>query len=295
MSDRSSSTKGAHVLSQRGPVRPGMADPTPQGRIEAPLRRRLSRTFLLGAILLALVALAPPGEAHISSEHGMITVHNSEDGPATETIECQFWVRGEGMSADNGTISAAHQLGGPSAHSHSLGAWTGTPDGNGTFSFLAGPFTLHDSGDDWEIHVSVVAAEGSHGVPAAFLDYTACIVCPHDLALEVLPDGPIRLEWTGTEEADIYVIDRREFEEFGFGAREEIARTEETTFTDTTTLPGETYQYFVMANGTDEAGQHEVSCGSAQATAIPYFGAIGGVLASAGVIAAYAVLRRRRD
>lgn len=109
--------------------------------------------------------------------------------------------------------------------------------------------------------------------------------CPEDLTADAGVGG-IRLSWSPAEGADGYRVYR-------YTAAWEyipLGETTQTTFTDDTAAAGLTYSYRVRAF--NEAGE-SIGCESAEATAIPFFGApLLTALAFAGSLGAFAWMRR---
>lgn len=105
------------------------------------------------ATAMAVASLGSPALAH-EDGHGELTFHDGEDEvgqgsadvaqPPVE-LSCRFWIEGATMSHGTGTIEATPSI--PSSDlSATLGTWTASEDGNGTYSFEAGPFTLPETG-----------------------------------------------------------------------------------------------------------------------------------------------------
>lgn len=110
--------------------------------------------------------------------------------------------------------------------------------------------------------------------------------CPQDVSADASAEG-IRLSWSPSEGADGYRIYR-------YTAAWEyilLGETSATSFTDDTAAAGQTYSYRVRAF--NEAGE-SIGCESAEATAVPFFGApLLTALALAGSLGAFAWMRRR--
>ena len=120
---------------------------------------------------MLLAALAPLAGAHFSRDHGAVTIHDAEDGDPTDAVSCEFWVQGSGMSHENGTLTAIRSLGQNGIDVVELGEWEGVAEDGGTFSFVAGPFTLDEEGD-WFVFANMDGQ--AHRSDSDTFSYAAC-------------------------------------------------------------------------------------------------------------------------
>jgi hypothetical protein len=213
------------------------------------------------AALAGLVAIADTGAAHASDEHGELTFHDSEDGPPTDDLQCEFWVKGHGMSHENATIRITHDTGGRDIHGMTLTEVNGTQNENGTYDFEAGPFEWHHhSGSESEQWFRAYM-EGDHRTEIHEVDYSHCEdfqwwlpgddphACRAPSTVEAHVDnGTVVVEWSGEPSEDehqyTHIVERapegtRDFQE--------IARPDPnaSSYRDTTVEEGQGYHYFV--------------------------------------------------
>lgn len=258
--------------------------------------------MLAVAGMLAIV-VAPTSTAHGTSDHGAITIHDEEGGPDAREVTCEFWVRGTNLTDDQGVIRAAHRLGDRSAHSHDIAEWDGVPDGNGTYSFLVGPLTIHETDDHTFVDTTVgEQSEEKHGTAAHLIEYTACpdeseedppaepqpVECP-PVELEAYPrnDGSIGVNASGLHATDFegeLALMRSDGGEFEQVASLEVGNQ---FYIDTDTEVGTTYTYELVLDGE--------TCSVLEVTAIPVFPTLLAGGAAIGVsMLGYAAMRRRR-
>lgn len=254
------------------------------------------------ASLLVFGGLAGTAVAH-SDGHGEMTLHDSEDGPPTDSLECEFWVKFRNMTHSNGTLHATQREGHSHAHAHDLGngTWEGTKnETTGGWDFFGGPFTTHAS-DSYKIEVWTTLEENEGDEPSHYqgmiVEYRACDQppredpfppeCVDDIEAQAMDDGSIKLSWEEAERADNYTIMRGTGEGYF-----EIATVENTSYTDTDTEAETTYEYRIDA--ANEGGD-TLGCQYVEATAIPFFESPALVaLAAVGSVGAVAVARRVR-
>ncbi|HVM44537.1 MAG TPA: hypothetical protein VM582_01280, partial [Candidatus Thermoplasmatota archaeon] len=115
-------------------------------------------------------------------------------------------------------------------------------------------------------------------------------VCPDTLTAQAQEDGSVLLTWDAANEDHNDVMFYRIIRD-----RVTIAEVQTTSYLDDATVGGETYAYRVEAHGAAAGGGTTwTGCGSAEVTAVPFFGApLLGALALAGSVGAYAFARRR--
>jgi hypothetical protein len=259
------------------------------------------RTALIGCLALmgALLAMTPLAAAHESEEHGIITVHDEEDGPPasgpttdpSHDLHCEFYVRGSGLETQEGEIRAFLFLGGPSAHSETLGNWSGEMSENGTFDFEAGPFSFDRDIPDLFI-AGILPEDSNHSTPWVKVRFHACedeepeeSSCPPDLELAAVPndDGTVQVTAHGlTGEAELMRT------QSGDAAGVTVAMLDQgnNTVLDHETEAHVTYEYALVVDGE--------TCATLEVTAIPFFPGPFVVLAMMGAaVAAQIVLRRR--
>lgn len=260
--------------------------PGNQGRSD---RRRATTGWLALASLAALVALAGASLGHTSGDHGEISLHDSPDGPPTSRIHCEFWVQGEDMTHETGTIEAL-QTQDNQERNHHIGSWNVTPNASDD-SFEAGPFTLPSA---WGNHSfrAVMNGSGDHATPwTETVHYTECDdesqppACPRNVQAKANEDEEIELSWSPVDDADNYKIYRS-----GEGAAfSKFASSRNPGFVDETTEAGQSYRYRVMA--ANEAGESQ-GCPVVEASAIPTFPeAASFVLATLGGLATLGAIR----
>lgn len=269
--------------------------------------RRWTGLALVGLVVLG--SMVGGAAAHTDTdEHGTLTFHDEEgSAPAsndssTIELECQFWIRGEDMSHEEGVIRSAHDPG-PGPHSHRVTVFEANGNASDGSSFEEGPFTLHNGGDDWQIWA---AAEGEHSTRTYNLTYTPCEgedeegredsfearptpsapACPENVQAQARGDEAVNLTWNASADATSYHVYRASED----SRLEHVAEVNNTTYRDEATKAGNTYRYQVTAaQGTSES-EH---CATVQVTAIPFFADSALlVLAGTGALATIAALRR---
>lgn len=114
--------------------------------------------------------------------------------------------------------------------------------------------------------------------------------CIGGLTATARAGGSIRIEWPALPGAAGYDILRAEND--GPLTPYAVVGGDRTSFDDTSTVPGQTYRYTVVANGLPPQG---VVCESVEATAVPFLGTImlAGV-ALGGTLLAFGLARRKR-
>lgn len=236
-----------------------------------------ARSVTILVIAALAMSLLPNATAHDDAVgHGSVTILASAAGPEIQFVHCEFFVLGEDLTGDRGTIQATKGF------DPRLAEWVGHPDGSGRFEFLAGPFRLPESGL-WTI--TAPFGDG-HGPTPATIRYTACDDdggrdddCRDTLRAEAREAGTVFLDWDAERAGATYTIHRD-------GAF--LAETHDTHFLDDTSEAGVTYEYSVRVKDSDE------SCGTVHVTAIPFFPSlVVGALAMVGACGAYAGFRRR--
>lgn len=251
------------------------------------LRHRFGTVALVAlAAAAAVVAVAGISSAHGGTPHGELTFHDSEDGPATDTVECEFWIRGHNVTSSNGTIEWRHQLRSSDSHEHALTNWTSEDvqeSENGSWDFELGPLTIHDHDSRKGTRV-VGDTAARHNTQHYYIEHTDCEEgneTETENGQEPLPgdrsdpcDGPqnvqayhdgldIVVHWDRQADADGYVVNRSEAGERDFTT---IAETEdETSYTDTSVETGVTYTYVVTV--VDDEGDPGTPCDHVQITA----------------------------
>ncbi|PSG98074.1 hypothetical protein BRD56_02120 [Thermoplasmatales archaeon SW_10_69_26] len=224
------------------------------------------------ALVAGLVLLAAGVAAHASDEHGELTFHDEQDGDATRSLSCEFWVRAEGFEATNGTLAITHD--GDGNHTHTVANWSA----NGTDRFHLGPLSHHDhdAGQAWlQANLS-----GNHSTQAYAVNHTACEETPADE--EPLPgessepcDGPpevdayhdglaIVVHWGFQDDADGYLVNRSVQGERNFTTIAQLDQ-DETDHRDANVDKGTTYTYIVTV--LDEDGDPGRPCDHVQITA----------------------------
>lgn len=232
------------------------------------------------ALIAGLIAVAGSSSAHASTEHGELTFHDEEQGPATTTLTCQLWTHGHGMEAPNGTIVARQEPSPGEAHNHTLANWTGEADDTGTFAFERGPLDLHDHGNE----TTWIRAElaGNHSSEPYRLDHTGCEdgngtasdqeplpgersgPCDGPRDVQAYHDGlAIAVHWEGEPGAESYLVNRSVAGERTFTTIAQI--DDETSHRDTTVEKGTRYTYVVTI--LDEDGDAGQACEHVQITA----------------------------
>lgn len=256
-------------------------------------RRRATTVSIVLAGIAALIAVAGAGSAHASEEHGEITLHDGPDEPPTTQLHCNFWVKGDGMTHEDGVIEAL-QTRETEEIEHRVGFWNVSRNGS-TDAFTAGPFTLPSG---WGNYSFRAAVNGSDHATAwsEEIGYNVCDdeggppSCPKNVKAEAKENGEIELSWGSVEEADSYKIYRS-----GEGAAfSKFASTRDPGFVDRATEVEQSYRYRVVA--ANEAGESQ-QCPIVEATAIPFFPATGtagyAAVAFLGTLAAVHLGRRR--
>lgn len=228
---------------------------------EAPQRELYRSPLVLLIGVLALTALAAGALAHSDSEdHGTITFHDRQDGPPQSSatvfadpveVECQFWIRGYDMTHDHGQIEA--QLGlSLTAEIQVLGEWNGTENGDGGHDFVAGPFSLRESGN-----VSIRASMDGHGSRDHDVRFEACEgdtvqappECPLNLRIDLDSNNEVALRWNASARAEAYAIYRSHANE----SFHKLAEVNATAFLDANVDANVTYDYRIVA--LNEAGE----------------------------------------
>jgi hypothetical protein len=252
----------------------------------------------IGLALIALMAfgaMASGAAAHTSEEHGEVTVHDSEDGPPAKDIECEFWVKGHGVTNETGEIRLFHQQA-DFSNIETLATFEGEPNGTGTYDFHEGPFTYeHGWGDHYVYAIwNQSDSDELHRTENYEIRYDACEeeaeppACPEDLRAQAHGNEDVTLGWNASADADSYHIYRATED----GEMTHVAEVNATSYMDTETEAETTYTYEVTA--ANEAGEAE-DCPTAEVTAIPFFGGPALVaMAAVGSVGAVAAVRTRR-
>lgn len=126
---------------------------------------------------VAMTALGGGALAH-DTGHGELTFYDGEEGTPRSSasmaqapvgLSCQFWLEGTAMSHAEGTIVATPNV--PASNlSATLGPWAASEDGNGTYSFEAGPFELSETG----VYRLWAQVDTDHRTVAHEVVYDAC-------------------------------------------------------------------------------------------------------------------------
>lgn len=259
----------------------------------------IARWGVVSLIAALVAAWIPTTLAHVSTSHGNLTIHDSEDGPPTGKVSCQFWIQGRDMSDATGTLRAFYE------GDLDLGTWSGTPDGDGEFDFLAGPFTLPGE-EEWEMWQIAGFIDGDHRTIFDIVHYEPCgaggepdgggpspsvpPLCDATLTADAREAGAVFLDW---EDADDDANALAFYRVLRNG--EPLAEVHQSEFLDETSEAGTTYTYAVEAHGAAAGGGTVFTlCGEVEVTAVPFFGgALFAIVALAGVLLAYTRIRRR--
>lgn len=261
------------------------------------------RTWTLG-LAAATLALLPLASAHSNhDEHATLTAHDEAGGPAVIDVpDCtaHFQARHMKEPAARFVLYQNHGRGG--VREVYAANVTGTPDGDGGWSWESGPVVIEgdhawhlaelifgdekvEKGND-PLHAESVTVHIHCGRP-----YVGCV---QHITAEALDAGHVRLTWSAAANATFYRV-QRYVGDLPNGAPDydTIGETRERSFVDTTAKPGDTHTYRIDAwNETD--GGRGVCRESVTITAVPFFGApLFGALALAGTVGAYAWMRRR--
>jgi len=256
-----------------------------------------------GVAIVVLLAAATPF-ASGGNNQGTVKVHDdATESPPTRNVphvSCDFWVEGFKMAGDAGTLVFTSWP--PTGDkSEVLNATWSADSGNAGkgFHFLAGPFNLSADG---HYRVEAFLDQGHPGNDDHFAKTKTFWVetcggggnnqggpaCPDDTTALAQKDGSIQLSWAAVAGATSYIVERAT----GNNDFEEIGTTQATTFVDTNTEVGVTYDYVITAVSGDQAS---AGCVAIESTAIPFFpSAMGMGVATVGAVAGYAVLRRRQ-
>lgn len=248
-------------------------------------RMRLVATTLVAAWM---VSWLPAASADAGVLNGTVTVLHGPNGPPAIIADCDFWVEGRNLPVDRGTIVVGYE-----GTTTTLGEWRGERNDLGRFDFVAGPFRV-DVDEQWEEWRIRAVFEGGSTLDDP-QHFEPCPdgrdddddgapepgACPDELRATPQESGAIRLDWTAPgQDVSSYRLLRD---------GETLAEVQETGFTDTTSVPGETYRYEVVAEL--DTGKVD-GCGAIEVTAIPYFGSP--LLAAIGLGAGLIVLALRR-
>lgn len=260
-------------------------------------------TLAIGLLVATSLALGAPAAAQAESNTGTIKIHDhEEERPEMRNVphvSCDFYVEGFNMNAESGWLTF---YGWPPTGDMSEVTPTGddlnwTSDGvneQGNHHFLKGPYFLPAG----HYRVEAFADDGHPGDQGQFAKTKTFWVdpceeeptnppCPEGLVAVAADGGAIELTWTGVDGSEQYNIYRAAGDE----DFEYLATVNDTTFTDTDTVVGVTYSYYVTAyDGESES----IGCMVVEVTAIPFFPT--GILAAvalAGAVGAYVVFRRR--
>lgn len=211
------------------------------------------------AMLAAIVTLAGAGAAHTSDEHGQLTFHDTEDGPPSEDLSCQFWIEGHRMSHANVTIQVVHDRR-EDRHVHTAVEAQGAENANGTFDVRIGPLERHshvEAGEQW---FTAKMGDG-HSTNVSRVTYTVCegfvwplpgedphgCQAPETVTARV-EGGAVVVEWAEEPFADehelAHVVERAPAGTRDFQA---VARPtpNATDYRDTDVEVGQAYHYFV--------------------------------------------------
>lgn len=259
--------------------------------------------------LAAAPALAGHAGSHGGANNaGTIKVHDNEDeNPDVRNVphvSCDFWIEGFNMNDDSGWLEFYSW---PPTGNMSLVTPTGddlmwTADSTneqGNHHFEKGPYRLDPGHYRVEVYTDAPhPGSEDHFAKAKMFWVDPCVEegdeprenppCPTNLQATAESDGDVRLTWDTAEGAVSYNIYRTvEGGDFDY-----LATTTDTTYTDTTTEVGVTYEYIVTAfDGESES----VDCDSVTVTAIPFFPSLMvGAVALAGSVGAFALISRTR-
>ncbi|HWH08636.1 MAG TPA: fibronectin type III domain-containing protein [Candidatus Thermoplasmatota archaeon] len=244
------------------------------GGLLAPIRRLASWLCLLTVPLALPAASAHYAEA-VAGDHGAIDVAR---GPGA----CIVWVEGRHLDAQAGLVvvwSASTD------EALLVMPFEGEAEADGEgFRASTGPLWFGQDEAPGVAELLWWDGEEEHSVLAP-LDLSGCgdgaPACPSGVAAEATGDGSVLLTWTPVADAVVYRI-LRDHELFAF--------TDEPVFEDVDVEAGAAYEYHVQAISGDGVS---LGCAGVTATAVPFFGAVGGAAAVVGGVAAFAWLRRR--
>ena len=260
--------------------------------------------------MITAFALALGGTATAQGDpdnRGTIKIHDDETAdPETRNephVSCDFWVEGFNMKDPEGHLefyswppTGSKEEVTPSGDSLN---WTGTPDGDGEYDFLKGPYSLPEGHYRVEAYTDDAHPGHEHFAKAKMFWVDECQPenppehpdCPTDLNARAEADtsgDPINIiEWDAVTDADSYRIYRAvEGGDFEF-----VDSTTETSYTDTDVEVGVSYEYTVNAVVDNVESE---DCDIVEVTAVPFFGApILGALALVGSVGALMYFRRK--
>jgi hypothetical protein len=276
--------------------------------------------------LLATVALVVAlgwagGAAAANTDKGTVKVHEAaSENPEQQNdphVSCDFFIEGFHIDDTSGTIVVKSWPPTGDGTTVLTDTWTGTAEATGTGDhFNNGPYNLsaghykvfvfgdagHPGNTDhalktkvfWVDQCGAPCTEDCQPPPVCTDNCQPCtsdcggnitgIPCPTDLAAVANADGSVTLTWDAVDGATSYHVLRAT----DGGALAEIGTTAGTTFTDTSTVPGTTYRFSVLADdGTTSEG-----CEVVEVTAVPELPGLAMGVAAVGGVAVFAVLRR---
>lgn len=268
--------------------------------------RAASISTILVTLVLAFVA-TPVGATH--NNQGTVKVHDDADeNPDIRNVphvSCDFWIEGFKLGDDSGWIRF---FGWPPTGDKTEVTPTGddldwaadSGSASGEYHFLSGPYQLPTGHYRVEVYTNDghPGSDSGHFAKAKTFWVEPCegpVVnppCPTILGVEATSqDGnaAITLTWSAAAGAETYMVYRalpgEDFELAGSVDGDTL------TYRDEDVEAGVTYEYYVTAV---IGGIESENCEVVEASAIPFFPTLlVGVVAVAGSVGAYVLLRRR--
>jgi hypothetical protein len=268
----------------------------------ATTKRHRKTTLVLSICFAIAIVTALPATAQ-PPNFGTIKVHDEPDTEPPQRnvphVDCDFWIRGFNMSGTHGSIIIYSW---PPTGNRSVvleDTWNGTLEDDGVgHHFLNGPYMLPDG----HYRVEAFSEDGHPGNRGHFAKtktfWVECVEeggapeslpCPPTLLAIANQDATITVQWEPAPGSDATILYRA----VGDGPFEFVDAFDNgtTQYVDTDTELHVTYTYTVTALFGDRESQ---DCPMVEATAIPFFPAMTGLLlATAFGVAAYAGIRRR--
>lgn len=298
--------EGPAVVAAVAPGAPPAPVPTAgsPGPGAAPKRRfRLRNLLAMGAVLAVALAVVAAIPATSQGNSGTIKVHDGATADPDERNEPHVtgdvFIEGSNMAEDGGDLLLYSWP--PTGNMTLVLATTWeADDGEPESHFLAGPFELPcghyrafayngDGPEDPTEPQPGGAKKKTFWVDGCGGENPPLTACPTGLTVVANPDGSVTLFWNdapGSDGTNIYrAADGGDFEYLATAVPEAEA------YTDTTAVPGTSYEYAVTGLYGDAESQQ---CGVVEVTAIPEFPTLAalGLATSGGALAL--LLRRRK-